>query len=71
MLFAFSPVEVENNPLDLYSFNDFFFIIFSLQIFLLGLIGLCLSRKNLFLFLIVMEIVYLGISLLFLSFSVY
>jgi NADH-quinone oxidoreductase subunit A len=59
------------NALEVYYFNDFIFIIFALQLFLIGIVGLCLARKNLFLFLVVLEVVYLGLGLLFLSFSIY
>jgi NADH-quinone oxidoreductase subunit K len=48
-----------------------FYFIFSVMIFLIGLIGLAISKKNNFLLLISLEILFIAINLNFLIGSIY
>jgi len=56
---------------DAYNISDYLLIIFASQLFVVALIGLLLSNKHLFLFLINLEILYLAGSFMFIIFSVY
>jgi NADH-quinone oxidoreductase subunit K len=52
-------------------FNTIFFIFFSLLIFFIGIIGLIIAKKNYFLLLIALEILFIAINLNFLIGSVF
>jgi NADH:ubiquinone oxidoreductase subunit K len=52
-------------------FSLFFFFIFSILIFFIGILGLVVAKKNNFLLLISLEIIFIAINLNFLIGSVY